>query len=143
MKQPFYILTRIRFQDPIGSHTRIRYRIRYLSREYNYSRATLRTRLFERVNWGWRSTRGQEEQRGSEAEMPIHRPAPQGSRVIAHVDMDCFYVQGPISFPRLFLLLFLLIFVWSFEGLEKIRKKTQCLNLWWITLFFFFSCFFV
>ncbi|KAM0952150.1 putative DNA-directed DNA polymerase [Dioscorea sansibarensis] len=25
--------------------------------------------------------------------MPIHRPAPQGSRVIAHVDMDCFYVQ--------------------------------------------------
>lgn len=26
-------------------------------------------------------------------EMPIPRPDPQGDRVIAHVDMDCFYVQ--------------------------------------------------
>ena len=26
--------------------------------------------------------------------MPVARPEPQEPRVIAHVDMDCFYVQG-------------------------------------------------
>lgn len=29
--------------------------------------------------------------------MPIARPEPQDTRVIAHVDMDCFYVQGIFS----------------------------------------------
>lgn len=27
--------------------------------------------------------------------MPVARPETSDSRVIAHVDMDCFYVQGP------------------------------------------------
>lgn len=31
----------------------------------------------------------------SEIEMPVARPEASDARVIAHVDMDCFYVQGP------------------------------------------------
>lgn len=49
---------------------------------------------------------GKEKKEEEEEEMPVARPETSDSRVIAHVDMDCFYVQGffiPLSqFPYFF-----------------------------------------
>lgn len=43
--------------------------------------------------------------------MPVARPESSETRVIAHLDLDCFYVQGDTSIPRHLMMLVILFLV--------------------------------
>lgn len=91
--------------------------------------------------------------------MPVAKPVSSDSKVIAHIDLDCFYVQGPPPSPLSFLVFFnnvhtvskdlIYLSICSFTALNPLIlcrsfwiSRLICAlwmhMLWMLTVFFFF-----